>query len=325
MCIFIKLNTFRIMKKIASISIIIIVFASSLFAQDPQFSQTSLGNINLNPALAGNDSCTRLGVNYRNQWPNISANYVTMSANFYQYIPKLNAYAGINYMNDNQARGILKTNIFSVFYSQNINIKNVLIRPSIEVCYGEKTVDLSKLSFGSTINYNPGTIPQWPPDYNQSILKKNYLDLNIGTIVYYKNLLLGLSAHHITQPDEGLLGPSKVPIRFGVQFGYTLRLNKISISPFMYYVQQQNFQLLTGGVSVLFLKHINIALSYRNNDAVILNFGYQNKLIAINYSYDVTVSKLSGNTAGSHEVGLAFKFWRVKTKKRFIGVSSVFS
>ena len=325
MCIFIKLNTFRIMKKIASISIIIIVSALNVFAQYPQFSQTSLGNINLNPALAGNDSCSRLGLNYRNQWPNISANYVTMSANFYQYIPKLNAYAGINYLNDNQLRGILKTNIFSIFYSQNINIKNVLIRPSIEVCYVEKTVDFSKLSFGSTINYYPGSMPQWTPDYNQSILKTHYLDLNIGSIVYYKKFLLGLSVHHITQPDVGLFGPSKVPIRFGVQFGYTLRLNKISISPFIYYKQQQNFSQITEGLSILFFKHINIALSYRNNDAVILNLGYQSKLIAINYSYDVTVSRLSGNTAGSHEVGLAFKFWRVKTKKRFIGVNSIFS
>jgi len=313
------------MKKIASISIIIIVFVSRLFAQNPQFSQTSLGNINLNPALAGNDSCARFGLNYRNQWPNISENDVTISANFYQYIPKLNAYGGINYINDNQARGTLKTNIFSVFYSQNINIKKVLVRPSIEVCFGTKTIDFSKLSFGGVINYNPGTMPQWAPDYNQSILKKNYLDLNIGTMVYYKNFLFGLSTHHITQPDEGFFGPSKIPIRFGVQFGYTLRLNKISISPFMYYKQQQNFSQITGGVSVLFFKHLNIAFSYRNNDAVILNFGYQNKLIAINYSYDVTVSKVSVNTAGSHEVGLAFKFWRVKTKKRFIGVNSIFS
>lgn len=313
------------MKKIASISIIIIVFASSLFAQDPQFSQTSLGNINLNPALAGNDSCARLGVNYRNQWPNISANYVTMSANFYQYIPKLNAYAGINYLNDNQARGILKTNIFSVFYSQNINIKKVLVRPSIEVCFGEKTVDLSKLSFGSTINYNPGTIPQWPPNYNQPILKIHYLDLNIGSIVYYKNFLLGLSAHHITQPDEGLLGPSKVPIRFGVQFGYTFNLKKINISPYFYFKQQQSFSDLAIGINFLLNKHFNIGAAIKSGDAVILNFGYQNKLIAINYSYDVTVSRLSGNTGGSHEVGLAFRFWRVKTKKRFIGVNSVFS
>jgi type IX secretion system PorP/SprF family membrane protein len=325
MCIFIKLNTFRIMKKIASISIIIIVFASSLFAQDPQFSQTSLGNINLNPALAGNDSCARLGVNYRNQWPNISNNYVTMSANFYQYIPKLNAYAGINYMNDKQADGILTSNNFSIFYSQNINIKKVLVRPSIEFCFGTKTVDWRRIPFDSNLNEQLGMDPIWLLGLVPTKMTKQYLDFNIGTIAYYNNFLIGFSIHHINQPDIGTIALTTLPRRFGVQFGYTLRLKKISISPFMYYVQQQNFQLLNGGVSVLFLKHINIALSYRTNDAVILNLGYQNKLIAINYSYDVTVSKLSGNTAGSHEVGLAFKFWRVKTKKRFIGVNSVFS
>ncbi len=311
------------MKKIVSISIIIIASALNVFAQDPQFSQTSLGNINLNPALAGNDSCARLGVNYRNQWPNISANYVTMSANFYQYIPKLNAYAGVNYLNDDICKGTLKTNIISIFYSQNINVKNVLVRPSIEFCYGEKKVDTSKLLFGDMID--PRLSNVWSNGNYNFIQKKEFIDFNLGTIVYYKNFLLGLSTHHITEPDEGLFGPSKLLRRYGVQFGYTLQFKKISISPFMYYVQQQNFLLMTEGVSVLFFKHLNIALSYRNNDAIVLNFGYKNKLIAINYSYDVTVSRLSGNTAGSHEVGLAFKFWRVKTKKRFIGVNSIYS
>ena len=316
-------NKFRIMKKIASISIIIIASALSVFAQDAQFSQTSLGNINLNPALAGNDSCARFGVNYRNQWPNISANFVTMSANFYQYIPKLNAYAGINYLNDDIGKGTLKTNIISIFYSQNINLKKVLVRPSVEVCYGNKKLDLNKLYFGDMIDPRLDII--WSNGNYNFNQKKEFVDINLGTIVYYKNFLLGLSIHHITQPDEGLFGPSKLPRRYGVQFGYTLQFKKISISPFMYYKQQQNFLQITEGVSILFFKHLNIAFSYRNNDAVILNFGYQNKLIAINYSYDVTFSRLSGNTAGSHEVGLAFKFWRVKTKKRFIGVNSIFS
>ena len=272
MCIFSKLNIFMIMKKIASISIIIIASALSLFAQDPQFLQTSLGNINLNPALAGNDSCARLGVNYRNQWPNINANYVTMSANFYQYIPKLNAYAGINYMNDDIGKGTLKTNIVSIFYSQNINIKKVLVRPSVEFCYGNKKLDLNKLYFGDMIDPRLGII--WSSGNYNFIQKKEFIDINLGTIVYYKNFLLGLSTHHITEPDEGLFGSSKLPRRYGIQFGYTFNLKKINISPYFYFKQQQSFSELAIGVNFSLNKHFNIGTAFKSGDAVILNFGY---------------------------------------------------
>jgi type IX secretion system PorP/SprF family membrane protein len=261
----------------------------------------------LNTALVGNDSAARLGLNTRYQWPNLSDSYTTSSINFYQFIPKMNAYAGINYINDNQSHGTLISNNFSIFYSQNINIKKVLFRPSIEFGFGNKKLDATKLNFGDMIDPRRGFV--WNTNnlnINPSI---SYIDLNLGGMFYYKGILAGFSAHHINMPNVGLTGVSELPIRYGAQLGYTINLKRTTLSPYLFYNQQQNFKLMMAGVNALFFNHLNVTLAYGTNDAVVAGLGYQHKFFK----------------AGSHEFGLAFKFWKVKTKKRFMGVNTIFS
>ena len=60
---------------------------------------------------------------------------------------------------------------------------------------------------------------------------EKYIDFNTGTIAYYKKLLVGFSIHHITEPDFGLQGINKLPIRYGLQIGYHIMVNKIIYSP----------------------------------------------------------------------------------------------
>ena len=54
---------------------------------------------------------------------------------------------------------------------------------------------------------------------------------------------------------------------------------------------------------------------YRNKDAFIVLLGIQTDNFNFGYSYDVTVSKLTMATAGSHELSMMFKF-DCKPKKR---------
>ncbi|WP_343789462.1 type IX secretion system membrane protein PorP/SprF, partial [Wandonia haliotis] len=51
-------------------------------AQDPIFTQFYANPLYLNPALAGTHGCPRFALNYRNQWPAISGNFVTYSASY---------------------------------------------------------------------------------------------------------------------------------------------------------------------------------------------------------------------------------------------------
>lgn len=60
-----------------------------------------------------------------------------------------------------------------------------------------------------------------------------------------------------------------------------------------------------------------------NNDAIIINAGFQFKDVKLGYSFDLTVSRLITNTWGSHEVSLIYEFnqnqkMRVKKNKEII-------
>lgn len=287
------------------------------FAQDPSFAQTTAGNVNLNTALAGNDTRARLSITYLNQWPRLSGNYQTTLLNFYQYITKTNGYGGIKFMHDNHAN-IFFSRSASLFYSQNIKLKYFLIRPSIEVGYTNQYLNTSGFIF---------TDPTDPVITElQNSKPNNYLDLNIGSIFYYKKILFGLSVHHINHPNASYYFTTyRLPINYGAQLCYTHEFNNFLISPFAYYNHQNGFQSFTSGIRLMYNNHYNFAFSVGNKDYFGFNFGYQNKLFAINYSYDITFSKLNNAiSGGSHEVSATFRFWNVKEHEKFVEVKSVF-
>ena len=58
----------------------ILFVTQTVTAQDPQFSQFYAAPLYLNPAFAGSSQQGRVGLNYRNQWPGIDANFTTVSA-----------------------------------------------------------------------------------------------------------------------------------------------------------------------------------------------------------------------------------------------------
>ncbi|MFN5910373.1 MAG: type IX secretion system membrane protein PorP/SprF, partial [Bacteroidota bacterium] len=58
---------------------------SGSFAQDPTFTQFYANPLYLNPAFAGSHGCPRFALNYRNEWPSLTGNYVTYSASYDQY------------------------------------------------------------------------------------------------------------------------------------------------------------------------------------------------------------------------------------------------
>jgi hypothetical protein len=64
-------------------------------AQDPQFSQFYAAPLYLNPAFAGGTGQARAGMNYRNQWPAIDANFTTMSVYGDYFFEDINSLAAI--------------------------------------------------------------------------------------------------------------------------------------------------------------------------------------------------------------------------------------
>lgn len=294
------------------------LLTTELKAQDPQFTQFYANPLYLNPAFAGNMRCPRICLNYRNQWPNMSGTYVTYSASYDQHVDALNGGLGFIVTQDDQARGTLKTTQASLIYSYLLSpSRNFSLKFGLQAGFFQKTLDRTKLNFGDMIDPKRGFV--WNTNEQIPSLTKTNLDFSAGVLGYTKQYFFGAAVHHITQPEEGLQGVAKMPFKITAHAGAMIPLEKgseSSISPNILFQQQQNFTQLNLGV--YFTRGAFVAgLWYRNSDAFIVLLGIQTEHMKIGYSYDVTVSKLSSNTAGSHEVSVQFQFACKKKRPKY--------
>ena len=129
----------------------------------------------------------------------------------------------------------------------------------------------------------------------------------------------GFAANHLTQPDEGLISTSKLPMKLtahvGAVFAIGDKKNEVTISPNILYQRQKDFQQLNLGCYVT--KGIVVGgLWYRNQDSFIALIGLQQHKWKVGYSYDITTSKLTNATAGSHEVSCSIVLHCKPKKKR---------
>jgi type IX secretion system PorP/SprF family membrane protein len=294
------------------------VLTTELKAQDPQFTQFYANPLYLNPAFAGNVRCPRICLNYRNQWPNASGTYVTYSASYDQHVDALSGGLGFIVTQDNQARGTLNTTQASLIYSYLLSpSRSFSLKFGLQAGFFQKTLDKTKLNFGDMIDPKRGFV--WNTNEQIPSQTKTNLDFSAGVLGYTKQFFFGAAVNHLTQPEEGLQGTAKMPMKITAHAGAMIPLEKgseSSISPNILFQQQQNFTQLNLGV--YFTRGAFVGgLWYRNSDAVIILLGIQTDHMKIGYSYDVTVSKLSSNTAGSHEVSLQFQFACKKKRPKY--------
>lgn len=303
----------------AIITSALLLIQGSVLAQDPEFTQFYANPLYLNPAFAGSNYCPRIALNYRNQWPALSGTFVTYSAAYDQYFRGIHGGFGILATNDQAGEGTIKTSNISAIYSyvQPIN-RHLSFSVGFQATYAQKTVDWSKLTFGDMIDPRRGFVMQ--SQETQGITTARNLDISAGALLYGKKFFVGGAAHHLTEPDEALhSGPSKLPIKYTGHAGLVIPVGNegdASVSPNILFRKQQDFQQLNLG---MYLQKGSIVggLWYRASDSFIVLLGVQKDGFKFGYSYDLTVSKLTNRTAGSHELSVGMNFKCKKKKPRF--------
>ncbi|MDG1429478.1 MAG: type IX secretion system membrane protein PorP/SprF [Crocinitomicaceae bacterium] len=301
------------MKKFAKILTIslLCLSAGDAYSQDPQFTQFYANPIYLNPAFAGSNGCPRFGLNYRNEWPNLTGNYVTYSAAYDQYFKNISGGIGVLATHDQQGQGTIYTSMLGLIYSYHlkVNRKFSMLFGARAAMYN-KYLDWDKLTFGDMIDprrgfiYQTGDVPRGGSRY--------FFDASAGFVGYSKNFFFGFAAHHLNRPNESVIvGESKLPMRFTGHMGAEIKLggksqykNITSIMPNIVYQYQNGFQEINIGTYVKY-GAFTVGAWFRNKDAFILSIGLSTQKFKLGYSYDVTVSKLNnGVSGGSHEVSL---------------------
>lgn len=300
-------------------------------AQDPEFSQFYANRLYLNPAFAGTERCPRIGLNYRNQWPSLDQGFVTYSASYDQHFNALSGGLGLLAMSDEAGAGTITYQNIGLLYAYQLNITRFFsMTAGVQVSYVEKKVDWSKLTFGDMIDprqgfiYNTEEVPITDP--------ARAVDFSVGVLGFSDKYFGGFAVHHITEPNMALTqGPpsdptrpvSKLDRKYTIHAGavYPIRglggVDKGTVSPNFIYQNQAGFNLFNYGfyasrgvlIGGLWVRH-----SLSNFDAVIAMVGLKMDRFKLGYSYDLTVSRLTNEPGGSHEISFILNL-NCKVKK----------
>ncbi|MFY7991026.1 MAG: type IX secretion system membrane protein PorP/SprF [Fluviicola sp.] len=284
---------------------------SNLMAQDPTFTQFYANPLYLNPAFAGSHGCPRFSLNYRNEWPSLSGNYVTYSASYDQYFKNISGGFGVLATHDQQGKGTINTSMLGLIYSYHLKVnRKFAMLFGARAAWYQKFLDWDKLTFGDMIDPRRGFIYSTGDQRRGG--SRGFFDASAGFVGYSKHFFFGFAAHHLNRPNESvIIGNSPMPMRFTGHIGAEIPLgsqskysNSTSIMPNIIYQYQQGFQEINIGTYVKY-GSFNAGAWFRNRDAFILTIGINTGTFKVGYSYDVTVSRLNnGVSGGSHEVSL---------------------
>jgi type IX secretion system PorP/SprF family membrane protein len=332
-------------KRWTCLSLFILGLSTTVTAQDPQFSQFYAAPLYLNPAFAGSTGQARAGINYRNQWPAIDANFTTMSAYFDYFIADKKSGIGALITRDMEGLAGLRSLSLAVQYSYELEITKYLgFRPGAQVALYNRDVNFDKLTFGDQFDQNTGAFINQPTaeTFNTNFTK-TFVDLSFGGVLFTRVAWLGVAANHLNRPNQSIIDEtSRLPIKYSAHGGFKFfmkpgvvgsgvyaRNAERSIAPAFQYRHQGKFDQMDLGVYFTF-EPLILGTWYRgvpfkkvenfvNNESIVLLLGFT-KLgakdgINIGYSFDYTISKLGPGSGGAHEFSLVYT-WPMRNPRK---------
>ncbi len=302
-------------------------------AQDIHFSQFYENAILRNPSLTGIFSGDyKAGVNYRNQWSNISVPFQTILASAESRI-------SVNESGDNLSFGLtanydragsISFNSFQVYPAISYN-KSLEDRHQSYLSFGftagyiQRSVDPGKMTFGSQF-VNGGYSPSNPSGENITQTKYNSLDVGAGISLNSSlgefnnvNYYIGAAAYHINKPRSAFNSAEsfmRMSLKWNGNIGFQYLMNNNSgLTMHFNYSKQGKHQEIIGGVlgswrnfdaATETLFTIYGGIFYRLNDAWIPTVKLDYRKYSFTISYDVNVSGLKDatNKLGGFELSI---------------------
>jgi type IX secretion system PorP/SprF family membrane protein len=325
--------------------VLMLFFEGSVTAQDPQFSQFYAAPLYLNPALTGSTGQARAGINYRNQWPAIDANFTTFSAYFDYFIEDKNSGVGMIFTHDTEGLAGLHSTSIGLQYSYELFItKNLGFRPGAQVALFNRDINFNKLTFGDQFNPVTGDFLDQPSaeQFNTNF-SKTFVDLSLGGVFFTKVAYLGIAAFHLTQPNQSIIDEeSPLPIKLSVHGGFKFYMKpgavgsgiytreaERSIGPAFQYRHQGDFDQMDLGLYYT-AEPLVLGLWYRgvpfknvngfvNNESLVFLLGFTRigakEALNIGYSFDYTISELTAGSGGAHEFSLVYT-WPMRNPRK---------
>lgn len=286
-----------------------------------------------NPAFTGNVDLGRFALSYRNQWPGIPGKFVSYAASYEHYLSDLKSGLGVQFISDKAGSGGLTTQGVNLLYSYQIQLsRRVALMAGIKGGYYSRRYDFQKFTFADQIARDnaPESLVD---DFRE---QATYPNFGQGLVLYHlEKYWFGISFDHLNQPNIGFTDPdATLPIRTAIQGGWNFDVNqnfngraRDRLTVAALYKAQAKWDQLDIGVYYK-MEPLLLGLWYRglplkknqsslpNYDAMMLMTGFRFDRITVAYSYDITISSLSWNTAGSHEISITLDYPKPKRRRR---------
>ncbi|MBC8046941.1 MAG: PorP/SprF family type IX secretion system membrane protein [Fimbriimonadaceae bacterium] len=309
--------------------VLFLICCKSIFSQDLRFTQFHASDTWLNPAFAGNKGQPRLEINFRDQWPAIPQTYVSYRIAFDAAIEDLNSGIGLFIVRDDEGQSILKTQQFGAQYMYQVQLtKQMALNTAVQASYTQRSIDWNELQFYDQINPiygftdatgNPNPISQTPP----SQFEIHYSDFAAGALLFTNKWYAGISASHLTQPDQSFYtgNESKLPltvtVQSGLQFYDDQKLYPFVVNPLALFTLQKDYKQMMAGS---YFKKGNLLAgaftkyNFQHLTDVSALIGLRKGWMTFAYSYDVPLGALSGASGGAHEVSIVVLFMESSSK-----------
>lgn len=315
------------------------------FSQDIQYSQYYANPIYLNPALTGSTGMTRVGVNFRNQWPALDQSFVAYTAYLDHFEERLNSGFGVIFQGAQESFTQTAINEIGLVYAYRLRLgQDSYIQAGIQGSFVARDALFDRVILGTQLNIDTGQISGEPGDAFEGDSQIRSADANAGLLYYGKKAWIGVSVSHLLEPEISYLADNtnQLPMKYSLHGGYRFNLAPGDINEFFNntdqersvalgfnYKQQGQFSQLDLGAE-FFFEPLVLGFWYRglptkyelpNNESLIFLLGISlSSGLELGYSFDYTISKFGFvGSGGAHELSIRYVFSSKDPRKRYYG------
>jgi type IX secretion system PorP/SprF family membrane protein len=328
-------NGFKVKRLSLGVILALCILRSNVgFSQDVQFSQYYAAPLYLNPAFTGATELTRVGSNYRNQWPGLNHSFNSYSAYLDHYMFDINSGIGIIVNANRESKVRLSTNEVGLTYAYKLHLgEDFFLRFGGQASFVARDAYFGDLVFGSQLDIERNLINDNSGEIFNEDYKHNFTDFSFGMLFHAEEFWLGISGHHLSEPNTSFVDGniSKLPMKLSAHGGMKFDLGDGMINNYFSNTRQERsafvsfnfkrqgaFNQLDIGTQFL-LEPLVFGVWYRgfpvkyklpNSEAIVLLLGVALPSgLDIGYSYDFTISKMTVmQSGGAHEISIRYSF-----------------
>lgn len=322
----------------------VFVFWSFLiFAQDIQYSQYYANPIYLNPAFTGSTGKTRVGVNFRNQWPALDESFVAYTAYFDHFEERINSGFGLIFQGAQESFTQTSLNEIGLVYSYRLKLnEKSYVQAGVQGSFVSRDALFDRVILGTQLDIDKGVILGEPGDAFEGDSQIKTADAHAGLLYYGEKAWFGVSVSHLLEPEISYLADNtnQLPMKYSLHGGYRINLSAGDINDYFNntdqerslalgfnFKQQGQFSQIDLGAE-FFFEPLVLGFWYRglptkyslpNNEALIFLLGVNIPSgFDLGYSFDYSISKLGySSSGGAHELSLRYVFSTKNLKKQY--------